>query len=84
MFCEPQYKPYYDSLLEAREKCTQDSDCEMFFDFGRRGKIFVICGPKAKEESGITGSILYVKGKVKYFQAMVLSKDRLTIGSESK
>ena len=79
MFCEPQKSERYNTLSEATQKCIQDLDCGMFFDDGGIGSHFVPCSWTAKMEKSNDGSVLYLRGKVKYMQVVVVSKYRVTI-----
>ena len=53
----------------------------MFYDAHGNDDTYNYCSGAAKLVD-MAGPAVYVKGKVKYFQAMVLSKYRLTIYSQ--
>ena len=49
-------------LSEAKETCSGDSNCYMFYDFNGTGNAFEYCSDAAELKSSSHGSILYKPG----------------------
>ena len=61
-WCTPYIKPkkIYDSFLEAKEACSINEKCDMFYD--RRGiKKYYLCEGSSTVKQSSKGSILYRK-----------------------
>ena len=62
-WCKPFLKPTisYGSYYEAKEACSVNDACAMFYDSGGRGTAFNLCGESSKTPFSSKGSIRYTK-----------------------
>ena len=51
----------YDTLSDAKKKCSDDRVCAMVFDVNGSGKTTFSCDKNANIEASQDGSILYIK-----------------------
>ena len=57
----------------AKETCSEDKQCEMFYDNEGKGNYFILCYSPATTHSSSRNSILYMKnGKTLVFILVVI------------
>ena len=62
----------------AQEACSEDKQCEMFYDYEGRGKKFYLCHSPATTLSSSYNSILYMKkGKTLVFILVVILRYKM-------
>ena len=60
-YCGPESKHVSATFDLASKACSEDLQCQMFYDSRGKGELFVLCNSPAAIRTSYTGSILYVK-----------------------
>ena len=53
--------PSYDTINKAKEKCSADPECKMFYDACGQGTTYELCQGYQQKQNSRCGSVLYVK-----------------------
>ena len=58
-YCTPSYAMSSTNPNDAKKECTNNRSCHMFYDWGRRGRVFYSCDSTTLLKDSEIGSILY-------------------------
>ena len=65
-YCEPKHSKKNQTLSEAKERCSADPSCAMYYsDYSNNYDQYFLCNHGATVKNSWPGSTLYVKGNKK-------------------